>query len=529
MRLPLGEFQMGSTNRPDEQPVHPVRIPAFDMATTEVTVRQFRTFVQATGHVTDAERIGHSFLCCWRPKIGVNWRDPGFPQDDNEPVVAVSWNDAVAFAQWLSAETGEDYRLPSEAEWEYACRAGSTDEPSDAIGQFAWYADNSDGHTHTVGTKRPNVWGIYDLSGNAWEWCQDVYHANYNGAPTDGSPWMTGGDSVRRGYPPPGEGRVLRGGAWGLCDCKHPVSYDLSPSSRPAFGCADSCNNSGFRLVRTIAPTPTDTASLPSSPTSYTVHGQRIELIPIEPAAFKMGRDDGDRNERPAHQVFFRHAVLMGRTEVTVGQFRAFVEATGFVTDAERQGWAWDSNFRSHSTTEKKRGLSWRQPGFTQTDEEPVTCVSWKDAIEFCRWLSRETGRRFRLPSEAEWEYACRSMLDQTNKVSLDDCAWYGNNSGMHTHPVGSKKAHASGVCDLLGNVAEWVEDVWHPNYSNAPADGSSWLGERSDVRGSRGGSFERDAREISVTGRDWYGECEAIAGQGFRVVEANQTGSKRK
>ena len=115
----------------------------------------------------------------------------GFEQTDEHPVVNVSWNDALAFCRWLSKKEGKICRLPTEAEWEYACRAGSTtrycfgDDASD-LGEYAWYGANSDRKTHPVGTKKPNAWGLYDMHGNAWEWCADGYDAEYyEKSPTD--------------------------------------------------------------------------------------------------------------------------------------------------------------------------------------------------------------------------------------------------------------------------------------------------------------------------------------------------------
>jgi formylglycine-generating enzyme required for sulfatase activity len=234
-----------------------------------------------------------------------------------------------------------------------------------------------------------------------------------------------------------------------------------------------------------------------------------------------MGSDASGLNEKPAHAVQFRFPLRIGRTEVTVGQFRIFAEATQFVTDAERKGWAWDSNFRSRHATQKKTALTWRNPGFTQTDDQPVTCISWNDATAFCRWLSKESKRHLRLPSEAEWEYACRYAPGETNKLSLDDAAWYSANSELRTHPVATRKPNTWGVYDLLGNVAEWVEDVWHSDYAGAPPDGSSWLGDPHSARVCRGGSFEREPNEMGPIGRDWYDPSEAILGNGFRIVDA--------
>jgi formylglycine-generating enzyme required for sulfatase activity len=243
-------------------------------------------------------------------------------------------------------------------------------------------------------------------------------------------------------------------------------------------------------------------------------------MVDIPAGEFTRGTDAGDWEERPAQIIRFRAPFRMGKTEITVRQFRVFVDATAYVTDAERQGWAWDSNFRPRQWSQKKPGLSWKNTGFGQTGEHPVTAVSWNDAAAFCRWLSKEAGRRIRLPSEAEWEYACRSGAGQGKELRCADIAWFVANSEFQTHPVATQKPNDFGLYDMLGNVSEWVEDLWHRNYVGAPCDGSSWLTGNTSERVTRGGSYEREAGEFSPSGRDWYEPGEAIVSQGFRIVE---------
>ena len=183
--IPAGSFEMGSTESADEQPVHRVNVPAFLLGRTEVTQGQ------------------------WIAVMGSN--PSNFKQCGLDcPVENISWIDAQEFARKLSQKTSKTYRLPSEAEWEYAARAGSSGKWSfgddeSQLGAYAWFNANTDRKTHPVGQKKPNAFGLHDMHGNAREWVEDVWHANYNGAPSDGSAWTSGGDQARR---------VLRGGAW---------------------------------------------------------------------------------------------------------------------------------------------------------------------------------------------------------------------------------------------------------------------------------------------------------------------------
>ena len=154
----------------------------------------------------------------WRPRqtpcrsaaVAVMGSNPSYFEGADRPVESVSWHDAVKFCERLRELTGVQFRLPSEAEWEYAARAGTTTEYSFGdserqLGLYAWRYANSNFQTHPVGKKRANPFGLFDMHGNVWEWCQDVWHINYQGAPTDGSAWLSGGDSSYR---------VLRGGSW---------------------------------------------------------------------------------------------------------------------------------------------------------------------------------------------------------------------------------------------------------------------------------------------------------------------------
>ena len=173
--VPGGTFKMGSPKGKggdDERPQHDVTVPDFYIGKYQITQTQ------------------------WEAVMGNN--PSYFKGDPALPVEGVSWNNAKKFCETISQMTGNAYRLPSEAEWEYACRAGTTGDYAGDLDAMAWYLSNSGGKTHSVGQKQPNAFGLYDMHGNVGEWCEDIWHTHYVGAPTDGSAWLNGRDSSHR-------------------------------------------------------------------------------------------------------------------------------------------------------------------------------------------------------------------------------------------------------------------------------------------------------------------------------------------
>ncbi len=235
-----GSFDMGDTfgdGDNDEKPVHRVTVSDFYLAKTEVTVGQFRKFADAMNYRTDAEREGWAYVwsgSSWEKKNGASWRNPGFSQDDNHPVVNVSWNDVAAFCKWAGV------RLPTEAEWEYAAREGgkkvkwSGTSIESQLGDYAWYNSNSGRTTHAVAGKKANSLGLYDMSGNVWEWCADWYASDYYQESPSRDPQG----------PSSGEYRVLRGGSWGNNPgrCRASSRGRNNPDGR--------ANGNGFRVAR---------------------------------------------------------------------------------------------------------------------------------------------------------------------------------------------------------------------------------------------------------------------------------------
>ena len=222
--LPAGTFMMGSAESDeegfgDERPQHRVTIGAhFAVGRYPVTFEEYGRFAEATG----AEKH----------------EDEGWGRG-RRPVINVSWEDAKAYVEWLSGETGEAYRLLSEAEWEYACRAGTETRYcfGDTITAKQANFDGKVGKTTEVGSYPANPWGLYDMHGNVWEWTEDVRHDNYEGAPDDGSAWTEGGDSGRR---------VLRGGSWSYEPRNLRSAYRIGniPGNRSGY--------LGFRVARTF-------------------------------------------------------------------------------------------------------------------------------------------------------------------------------------------------------------------------------------------------------------------------------------
>ena len=247
--IPGGSFRMGCVSgvncQDREMPVREVSVgQPFALSKNEVTLASFRRFVEATGHV-----MGES---CWtqehghyREHSGRDWRDPGFRQTGRHPVTCVSWNDAKAYVNWLSAETGQQYRLPSEAEWEYAARAGSSSAYSwgntvrrkranCANCRTRWDGDK----TSPAGSFPANAFGVHDMHGNVWEWVQDCSSRNYEGAPGDASARL-GNDC---------SGHVLRGGSWSNLP-KH-----LRSANRSWLAAENRSFNLGFRVARDVTP-----------------------------------------------------------------------------------------------------------------------------------------------------------------------------------------------------------------------------------------------------------------------------------
>ena len=283
--LPAGSFTMGSSAEEkswaashggsmysvaDEGPQHPVSVSSFALGRYDVTRAEYAAFARETGYPAGNGCGSGRAILKWEKDPKLTWASPGYAQTDNDPAVCVSWHDARAYIAWLnrkvlrktSTSQERPYRLPSEAEWEYAARAGTTTRfywgnDDAAAPAYAWFSANSGcervngllcdgGHAHPVGVKRPNAFGLYDMAGNVWQWTEDCYDNNYTGVAADGS-----ANETPSSDPKARDGlgnclRVDRGGSWMF------PAWLLRPATRERNP-ADYRNDiMGFRVARTL-------------------------------------------------------------------------------------------------------------------------------------------------------------------------------------------------------------------------------------------------------------------------------------
>ncbi|MCE9603303.1 MAG: SUMF1/EgtB/PvdO family nonheme iron enzyme [Planctomycetia bacterium] len=614
--IPPGEFLMGSTDEQveaalkvaekikapsgairlvekAERPQHKVVITKpLLMSVTEVTIGQFKKF-SATGYVTEAEKAEAVAKAAPPPveagqpppKPIQTYLDPGYVASDDLPAAFITWNDATAYCQWLSTHEKATYRLPTEAEWEYACRAGTTtqynfgDDYND-LSKYSWHDKNAGGKAHPVGTLLPNNFGLFDMQGNLCEWCEDYFDEKSYSVSALNDPH---GPAV-------GFLRVIRGAYWTspAFYCRSAYRLNYSPYSRHV--------NNGFRCVRelgdmTAAVTSTSVSPFVTAPPAVKLTGPEplpakspfdakqarihqaewakhlgievetrnsigTSMVVIPPGEFLMGSSDEQiestvkiatklkayeghlnwirRVERPQHRVILSKPFALGATEVTNKQFKQFVEATKHVSDAEQD--------LIDNPDTKRRNQTWLNPGYDLSDELPVTNVSWNDACAFCNWLSGQEQLRpnyrknengawvatpeangYRLPSEAEWEYACRGGTTTLysfgdDQAELKNHAWFAANAEGRPRAVGAKLPNPFGLYDMHGNLNEWCQDWFQTAYGN---------GSQTDPPGSsigssrvhRGGSWSPHATAITSAQRDSYEPRSPHLYTGFRLA----------
>ena len=272
------------------------------------------------------------------------------------------------------------------------------------------------------------------------------------------------------------------------------------------------------------------------------------EMVVVPPGRFTMGAPAGEVAEEenlpapyrghsvPQHLVTIRHKFAIGKFDVTRDEYALFVAETHRPDP--------DSCVIVTASAEfvATNGTNWHSPGFPQTGRDPVVCVSWDDARSYVAWLSAKTGHVYRLPTDAEWEYAARAgttsaryfsdtpaeFCRHTNVGDLDYFEKHPGDSGVNracrdgyafTSPVESFPPNQFGLYDMLGNVLNWAEDCWNINYSGAPTDGAAWLTGKCSGRVVRGGSWDGDLRVIRSAMRRGLPTSTRNTTFGFRVA----------
>jgi formylglycine-generating enzyme required for sulfatase activity len=582
---PSGEFMMGSPpsekgreSREDQTKVTLSK--GFWISQTEVTQSQWSAVMGSN------------------PMDGIGPYGQPHPECNkgpNLPIVGVSWEDAQRFMEKVNAtlgsEDGGKMSLPTEAQYEYAARAGETGMyPGGSLDEVAWYEGSSGGYMKPVGTKKANAWGLHDMNGSVWEWVQDCYYVELPG----------GTDPIAKEI---GFDRVIRGGCW----FKEATRCRLATRSY-RDRTASQCFTIGFRIVRNGWP-----VEISKSAIDPEINGQNVTKVSYQGAAHeksfeqtgpKRWMSEGTvytevkRNEWHVHlkqadpedarvqidlsekKIHFRgqgpkevlpilsaSKQLSAAAEAAIEQARlssaesSRAKADNGITNTigmklvpiakgkfQMGSWVQKEDFqfkepRNEVTLTRDYYLGvfevtqgqylkvmGNNPSHFQGDRAkegdstnlPVEKVTWDEAVEFCKKLSalpeeKAAGRVYRLPTEAEWEYACRAGSNAPFSFGglelSDDYGWFNSNSQGQTHPVGKKDPNAWGLYDMHGNVMEWCSD-WAGDYPEGavsdptgPKDGQSrmlrggaWLPfEMSGMSGCRDFKFPPNTRSDYV------------------------------
>jgi serine/threonine-protein kinase len=572
--IPPGEFEMGSTDEeiareegkkneaehwyfdkvPSEAPRHHVKITKpFYLATYQVTQGEYEKVMGVNPSAFTEKQMEAS---AFKPPLDQRQkkeregdaRRVAGKDTSRHPVETVNWDDAMEFCRKLSAMPAEQtarrvYRLPTEAEWEYACRAGTTTQwycGDDEAGllDVAWFNKNAGGMTHPVGQKRPNAWGLYDMSGNVFQWCGDWCSKDYYAQSPPNDPIG----------PPTGFGRVLRGGTWIFMAsaCRSAYRDTLTPACRNrAYGFRVVCEVVALQQEQPTTPAAASSAVGPNAPPAavapfdatqakqhqeaWAKHlGVPVEqtnslgmpLVFIPPGEFEMGSTPEEvqwaleygrqkeplwysnsiLTEVPRHRVKITKPFYIGMYLVTQAEYQKVMGTNpSAFTEKQVEAAAFKPPLDPKQIDEREDAL--KKVVGKDTSRHPVESVNWDEAMEFCRRLSampaERTARRvYRLPTEAEFEYACRAgtttrWYSGDDEAGLQERAWYNKNSGFLTHPVGEKRPNAWGLYDISGNVWQWCGDWFSKDYyaQSPPSDptgptagfprvlrGGSWL-----------------------------------------------------
>ncbi len=541
-----GTFTMGATAEQgddNERPAHKVTLTDYYIGQTEVT------------------------QALWTAVMGSN---PSFYKGDNLPVEKVSWDDCQTFIDKLNSLFSNElggmrFALPTEAQWEFAARGGKKSKGykyagGKAIDDVAWFEDNSAKQTHPVAQKQPNELGLYDMSGNVEEWCQDWYDEGYYRISPENNPQG----------PASGTLRVLRGGSW----------FNFAKFCRVSYrGRREPSNSqSGFGLRLCLLPVSvnqkqTETVTFPPLEKGY--GALNVDVEPIDAEVYLDGKLLGTAPDLFNDIPIGKHRVLISkpgyadrmddveifenkqtkingslqRGDKTLVPFTVNgvtfkmvkVEGGTFTMGATKEQGknAYDEERPAHQVTlsdyyigqtevtqELWTAVMGSNPSEFKGDNLPVTDVSWVDCQAFIeklnRLLSNELGgKRFALPTESQWEFAARGGnkskgYKYAGSNNLDDVAWFWDNRGEQTHPVAQKQPNELGLYDMSGNVWEWCKD-WYGRYSRnaqtnpqGPASGTN--------RVYRGGSWLNSAEYCRVSNRNFNKQNNRQSDLGFRL-----------
>ena len=446
-----GAFVMGNNSSIDEKPAHKVWVDSFMVGKYETTQAQ------------------------WRAVMGKDPANLNFKGCDQCPVEQVSWNEVSDYIKKLNTKSGKWYRLPTEAEWEFAARGGVNATSrldfsgSDDLKEVGWYASTSSGKTHPVGQKKPNELGIFDMSGNVWEWCSDWYAADY----------YSSSPAINPKGPATGETKVLRGGG---CNDAY---RECRPGGRNASEPADGEKDHGFRLVMDLTP-----PAPPPPSCDYC-----LEMITVKGGTFKMGTPQSD-DDNPLHSVTLSDFKI-GKFEITQKQWKVVM------------------------------GQDPPNLHFKDCDQCPVEGILYNEAQDFIQKLNALSGKNYRLPTEAEWEFAATggnksSKFKYSGSDDLGEVGWFDGNSDSQTHPVGSKKGNELGVFDMSGNVLEWCSDWYAKDYYKNGASKNPKGPISGNVHVIRGGSaYGQDGINSCLNSARYFGNPkEKGLDIGLRLVE---------
>lgn len=476
-------------------PARQIRITKpFYMGATEVTVGQFRQFVEDSGYKTEAEQglnhgkpyKGGRVMSTWQKPMA--WRRPPLEQKDDEPVLHLCWNDCVEFCKWLSKKEGREYRLPTEAEWEYGCRAGTTTpwhfgsyaDVEKVAHEYAWWSDGAQARhelPRAVGKGKPNAFGLYDMHGKVWEYVGDWWHRlSYKEMPLN-NPTGPAQQSEKND-----QRRIIRGssfdwGRWGgdsayrmritQRSTQHPhMGFRVAmviPGARgiaPAVD-ADAERRSTLRdpgahspEVTTALEKAAEPAARPSELTITLSDKVSIEFVLIPAGSFLMGSPQGPSDERPVHRIVISKPFYMAKYEITEPQ--------------------WEAVMGPHP-----RLVNWRkEPNELVGPKKAMRGISWNECQQFLAAVRKKTpDNAFALPTEAQWEYACRAGSQTefsfgNDESQLDEYAlfagnkdWPGADGVFRYHDSGTRKPNAWGLHDMHGGVWEWCSDWYDADY----------------------------------------------------------------